>query len=594
MPDSSKAVIAEPDYAFDWLRGFRSAVIEQRFQDSLRQEQRFAFWGLWLFGVLGLALGGAVLDMQRPGFTAAAPTLWIRACGLAVILGLGVMLGRQDLATARPRLPLLLLLVTILVTYTGVAIEYGLDSEVNNRRFWYPLLSFFCFLTPLRSGENLALACGLLLTHTVLERALPSGSMSSLILHVAAAGAGVATLIRFQRASRQRWAGVLAEQGERARLMEHKQGLEGELRRSQRVQVSGQIAAGVAHDFNNVLQIIASQVEYARAIAREDPELSSTFDDIEQAVERAAELSGDMLRVGRRDQEVPRAVSINALLKRHVALMPRVLGRSLGFEVEACAESVRVVTKAGALDQALLNLSLNARDAMPEGGVIRYSTRFESGDESALILEVSDNGAGMDSFTRARAFDPFFTTKSEGRGSGLGLAMVKRFAESCGGRVDLESEHSVGTRVSLRLPGYCVDAESVSGEPEENELIGGSETVLLIEDEPAVRTQATRFLERCGYRVLEASDGLEALTLFETERSAVDLVMTDVDLPAASGFEVYDRVREGDADCPVLFTSALDVSSEFASIATDPRVDLLVKPYRGGDLGRSVRALLER
>jgi signal transduction histidine kinase/CheY-like chemotaxis protein len=576
---------------------FEPEALEERFLAGLWREQRFAFWFLWLFAVMGLGVYGGVVDFAHIEAGRLSPrALWFRGLGVFALIPLAVYVSLRRPEGARLRAALTSQMVIIGLIYSLLANEYIGVLEVTHRRFWYPLFGFFCCVLPVSLRGNLALVAGLLFAQGLVELSAEPHMhvLPSLLSYLMTIALGMAANQRLYGALRRRFVEAELEASKARRSAEAAQQLERELLRSQRIQLGGEIAAGVAHDFNNLMQIISAEVGLARSSSSSERDVEVCFEAIERVVQRAGELSGSLRDLGGRAECRPEAVSLNALLDRFRSTLVRALGSRVAIELDLSPQPLSVVADPGALEQAILNLSLNARDAMNGEGVLRLTTRFETDPEGArVILEVTDNGAGMSRDTQAHALDPFFSTKAQGQGSGLGLSMVQRFARLLGGELRIESEVGLGTCVSLKIPGELGSGEAGADTEPSRELIGGRETLLLVEDEPMVLEKTARFLERCGYSVLSARDGLEALTLFEVERERIELVLADVDLPAATGFELYDGLRESGSACPVLFVSALDVGRDFASLAMDPRVGLLSKPYRGLELGRALRSLLD-
>ena len=358
------------------------------------------------------------------------------------------------------------------------------------------------------------------------------------------------------------------EQGERERL-------ESRLQQAQRLETVGQLAGGIAHDFNNILAVI---LNYAHFVHRELPEGSSLRDDVQQirhAAERASELTRQLLIFSRRDPSVPQEVDVNGLVQDTERLLRRTLGEHIALTTSLCDGRCFVVADPSQLEHVLLNLVVNARDAMPGHGTIEIRSKRTEG---WVELAVSDDGVGMEPEVTARAFEPFFTTKPKGAGTGLGLATVYGTITGGGGEVHIDSEPGRGTTVTLRLP--TVEAPARPPEPEPAEPADGhGATILVVEDEEPVRSLTERILASAGFRCLAASDGDEALEVFGRHRDEIDLILTDVVMPRVSGPELAERI--GASGPPVLFMSGY---------ADQDLPGMLEKPFSADQLLRAVTA----
>ncbi len=388
-----------------------------------------------------------------------------------------------------------------------------------------------------------------------------------------------------------------------------KRAVEEQLRQSQKMEAVGQLTGGIAHDFNNLLTIISGNLELAARAVGGDPETDRAARAIANAVkgaERAAALTQRLLAFARRQPLSPKPLDINRLVDGMSDLLNRSLGETVMLKVVPSAERWRVEIDPNQLENALINLAVNARDAMPDGGTLTIeSYNVQLGDAHRcshedvppgdyVVLAVSDTGTGIPAEHLERVFEPFFTTKEVGRGTGLGLSQVYGFVKQSGGHVDVYSEEGCGTTVRLYLPRYAgvfVEPEASSAPPATDPAAQG-ETVLVVEDDAEVRALSTQMLRECGYRVLEAADGASALALLEAE-AGIDLLFTDVVMPGMSGKELADAAAAMRPDLKILFASGYTRNAIAAEGRLDPSVSLLSKPFTSDQLARRVRALLD-
>lgn len=374
----------------------------------------------------------------------------------------------------------------------------------------------------------------------------------------------------------------LALEAERRELL-----LEAQRDQSHRLESLGQLAGGVAHDFNNLLGVI---LNYTTLIARSqsDPLVISDLGEIRAAAERGAALTKQLLTFARRDVVNPEPIEIAEVIEGVVAMLSRTLGEHIALELEMGDPPLVVVADRNQLEQILLNLAINARDAMPEGGTLTISAeRLPKADAqgSEVVLRIADTGFGMEPDVLGRAFEPFFTTKDRAHGSGLGLATVYGIARQCGGSVSLASEVGNGTTVTIVLPG---SDQPVPASTSASEYIGaGHERILLVEDEEPLRVATARLLAEYGYDVLVAVDGQDALEIFEREADAIDLVLTDVAMPRMRGDTFAARLAELQSPVPLVFMSGYD-SGEAPQAG-----HLLAKPVQEDVLLRTIREILD-
>lgn len=382
-------------------------------------------------------------------------------------------------------------------------------------------------------------------------------------------------------------------------------GLEEQLRQSQRLESVGQLTGGVAHDFNNLLTVILGNAGMLIEFLEDDERLRPLAEMIRTAAERGAALTHHLLAFARKQALNPRAVDVNRLLGDMGTLLHRALGEHIEMRFALGAGVQPAMVDPGQLENAVLNLCLNARDAMPQGGRLMietsaarldadYAQRAQVPPGDYVMVAVSDNGAGIAPEHLPRVFEPFFTTKEKARGTGLGLAMVYGFIKQSGGHVSVYSEPGHGTTVRMYLPLASPRAAQESDAGADKNASGGSETILLVEDDELVRLYVRKELSSLGYRVIEAEDGPTALGILSTE-SHVDLLFTDVVMPGGlTGKQLADEACALRPGLKVLFTSGYTEDAIVHHGRLDPGVQLLSKPYQRADLARAVRSALDR
>jgi PAS domain S-box-containing protein len=375
---------------------------------------------------------------------------------------------------------------------------------------------------------------------------------------------------------------------------------EEQLAHSQRLDALGQLTGGIAHDFNNLLTVISGNLQLLEIDRPEDPATRKTLASASRAVERGAALTRKLLTFSRRQHLLPRAVHTVQLLADLSEMLGRTLGERIAVTAECPNDVPAVYADEGELEAALINLALNARDAMPRGGRLAITARSctiakpeeDTGLAPGLyvVFTVSDNGEGIPPEIMEHALEPFFTTKEAGKGSGLGLSMVYGFVKQSGGHFHIESQVGYGTRAEFFLPAaVSAPAEEAAPAPSRR----GRETVLVVEDEPEVRRVAAAFLRTLGYIPCEATDATTALEQL-AKHPEIDLLFTDIVLGGEmTGFELAAKARERQPRLPVLFASGY----EYASLDIDTRAfgvfELLRKPYRREQLGAAIRRVLD-
>jgi PAS domain S-box-containing protein len=390
---------------------------------------------------------------------------------------------------------------------------------------------------------------------------------------------------------------------ERVRDKKREHELEQEMRQAQKMEAVGRLAGGIAHDFNNLLTVISGYAAFLREALPEGDALRADVVEIEQAARRAAALTRQLLAFSRRQVLMPKVLELNGVVQAMESMLRRLLGEDIDVRTSLDEALWPVKADPNQLEQVLVNLAVNARDAMPGGGVLRIATqnvlldRATSGPDGVppglyVRLDVGDTGHGMDEATRVRAFEPFFTTKEVGKGTGLGLSTVYGIVRQSGGAIDVESAPQQGTVFRILLPAVTTSPEETPASPTRASTLSGTETILLVEDEEPVRRVAQKALAGAGYQVLEARDGGEALELVEQRQGAIDLVVTDIVMPRMGGFELAEAIAARHPETPVLFVSGhVDIGG--TGRAPPPGAVLLEKPFRPEALLERVRALLD-
>jgi two-component system cell cycle sensor histidine kinase/response regulator CckA len=379
--------------------------------------------------------------------------------------------------------------------------------------------------------------------------------------------------------------------------------LEEELRQAQKMEAVGQLAGGIAHDFNNLLTVISGYTEILlRRLGREGEE-SKEVVEINKAAERAAQLTGQLLAYSRKQLLKPRALDLNNVVTETQTMLKRLIGENIEFSTTLAEDLGSISADEGQIEQIIMNLVVNARDAMPEGGTLLLETsNFALADVSTsrrpdiapgdyVVLTLADSGQGMEAATVARIFEPFYTTKARGVGTGLGLATVYGIVKQSGGYIELESEPGIGTTFRLYFPQVAEEAEAVVPTlPDERPLMG-SETVLLVEDEEALRGVGRRMLEMYGYTVLLAADGAAGLELAQNYPHPIQLLMTDILMPKMGGIELAERLSALRPEMKILYTSGYNDSG--GNLQTIEGARYLQKPYAMEELAHTLRELLD-
>lgn len=394
-------------------------------------------------------------------------------------------------------------------------------------------------------------------------------------------------------------------------ITEHKQAeqtrghLEAQLRQAQKMEAIGRLAGGIAHDFNNSLTVVMTCSELLLKRYLDDPIRARKYiEEIRSAGERAAALTRQLLAFSRKQVLQPRPIELNVLITDLEKMLRRLIGEDIDLTTELMPKLGMIKADPGQLEQVIMNLVINARDAMPRGGKLIVRTLNvhlnEDGVRSFIdltpgryvVLVVSDTGVGMDKETMAHIFEPFFTTKDKGKGTGLGLATVYGIVQQSGGHVQVYSEPGFGTTFKIYLP-YADDMQVTAvARPEFIEIAGGSETILLVEDEESVRNLMESILHEKGYMVLIASNGEEALKISANYPDKIDLLLTDVIMPGMSGHELAKSLAHSRPGMKCLYVSGYTDNVIVHHGVLDANIPVFEKPFTPDDLSRRVREVL--
>ena len=379
---------------------------------------------------------------------------------------------------------------------------------------------------------------------------------------------------------------------------------EEQFRQAQKMEAVGQLTGGIAHDFNNMLTVITGTIEILADAVADKPQLAAIANLIGEAADRGAELTGHLLAFARKQPLQPVETDINALIAGSLKLLRPTLGEQIEIESKCAADAWPALVDPTQLTSAILNLAVNARDAMPNGGKLTIETKNVVLDESYVrsnadvlpgsyvMIAVSDTGTGIPEAVREKVFEPFFSTKEVGKGTGLGLSMVYGFVKQSGGNIKIYSEEGYGTTFRIYFPRAHVSSETSSVVAASPHAERGGETILVVEDDALVRSYVTTQLQTLGYVTLAAANATEALAIVDSG-AAFDLLFTDIIMPGGmNGRELADKIARRRAPLRVLFTSGYTENAIVHHGRLDPGVLLLAKPYRRSDLARMIRTAL--
>jgi PAS domain S-box-containing protein len=400
--------------------------------------------------------------------------------------------------------------------------------------------------------------------------------------------------------------------GRRAKLVmatdiSERRKLEDQLRHAQKMEAVGRLAGGVAHDFNNILTAIIGYGSLSLMKTREDDPLRHNIEEILAASQRGATLTKGLLAFSRKQIINPRPVNISDIIERVGKLLVRLIGEDIRLETKLAASDLVVIADSGQIEQVLMNLATNARDSMPDGGLLRIETRLVTLDEQFIVahnygkagayaqITLTDTGTGMDAKTAEMIFEPFFTTKEMGRGTGLGLSMVYGIVKQHEGYINVYTEPGQGTAFKIYLP-LAGRTQQSNEAPRDlpKPLRGGAETILVAEDDPSIRQLAKSVLEEFGYTVVEASDGEEAIEKIRAGQDRIKLLLLDVIMPKKNGKEVYDEAKKLVPGIKVLFASGYTADIIHRKGIVEEGQDFISKPLSPGELLKKIREVLEK
>jgi signal transduction histidine kinase len=392
---------------------------------------------------------------------------------------------------------------------------------------------------------------------------------------------------------------IVRDVSERHRTEAERRSLEARLRHAQKMEAVGRLAGGIAHDFNNLLTAISGSLALAFRSVPEEAPARRWLTEVDRSAWRAAALTRHLLAFSRQQVIEPKVHDLRKVVDGIGSLVARTIGEDVKLRIRLGDEPCPVEVDHGQMEQIILNLATNARDAMPHGGLLTLEAGWAppahppavARPGRVAVLSVSDTGHGMEDDVRARIFEPFFTTKPPGSGTGLGLAMVYGATEQNGGWIDVDTGPGRGSTFRLCLPEARAGADAPS-KPGPDEAVGGTETVLLVEDEPAVRMVIAEQLESLGYRVLACGGGQEALTVAAGHEGPLHLLLTDVVMPDMDGRELATRLLETRTGLRVLYSSGYGEDVIARHGVVEEGVFLLQKPYSLRTLAQQVRRAL--
>ncbi len=409
-----------------------------------------------------------------------------------------------------------------------------------------------------------------------------------------------------QHATAMRMAANLAAVAiENVRMIERDRRREETLVQSQKMEAIGRLAGGVAHDFNNLLTVIAGYSDFALGRVGDDREMRAELQQIKDAGERARMLTRQLLAFSRKQVLQPAPVNMNTAVTEMGRMLRRLIGEDVELALDLESSLNHVMADPGQIEQVVVNLAVNARDAMPEGGRLLIRTAnveidgaYESGHAGAkagahVLLEMTDTGCGMDAETREHLFEPFFTTKEEGKGTGLGLATVYGIVQQSGGWIEVHSAPKLGATFCVFLPRLAVVPKALDHTRKPNDARGGSETLLLVEDDDKVRKLAAAILRLKGYLVLEAASPEVAVEVCRAPELEIDLVLTDVVMPKMSGSKLVQALLAERPALKVLYMSGYNEDAIVRHGVSDEGIAFLPKPFTPDQLARKVRETLD-
>jgi len=398
--------------------------------------------------------------------------------------------------------------------------------------------------------------------------------------------------------------GVFGHQGMIRNITRYKE-LEEQVRQMQKMEAVGRLAGGIAHDFNNIIMAIMGNVDLAISYAGSDSKIEKRLQIVQQSAERASELTAQLLAFGRRRIEKPQPVNINNVVDEVVMLIRRTVDKVYSFQVNSEPNLWTSMVDSGQMTQVLMNLLVNSCDALIDGGQIQINTenievspeditmRMDAQPGNYVRLSVCDEGSGITPEDIPRIFEPFFTTKEQGKGTGLGLAMVYGIVKAHNGWVSVDSNPKAGTNVSVYLPKVDIEA-NIEPSVDAHEIPGGNETILVVDDEETLRELGQHMLERLGYQVLTAADGISALQILDIYRKEIDLIILDISMPIMSGRKVLTEILKHNPAQKVIIATGFRGDGPEGQLLKMGARGFIEKPYRMHELLKTIRVVLEQ
>ena len=409
-----------------------------------------------------------------------------------------------------------------------------------------------------------------------------------------------ATVVRDEQGKTVAYQGIIHD------LTERKQ-IEEQLFQAQKMETVGTLVGGIAHEFNNLLTVILGNAEFGKQDSRPSDAVYRNFNRIKAAAIQARDIIRQLLSFSRRQCLQTKQLNLNETIEKFLKMVQRILNENIKLKADLSPDLAHVLADPVQIQQVLMNLCVNAQQAMPQGGQIIIKTRNIKAEQikgfarpntksnKLIQLTITDTGIGMDKKTQAKIFEPFFTTKGEGTGTGLGLSVVFGIVQQHNGHIEVFSKSNMGTTFHIYFPAMSV-SKIVEHENKNVPVIrGGRETILVVEDEEAVLNVAVRILTRFGYHVLKAQNGKQGYKIFKAEHERIDLVILDSVLPEYDGREVFKKMRSINPDLAVLLVSGYDIKAEFDDLVQPEKanIQVLKKPYSKEILGKAVRELLD-
>lgn len=632
MSPAASGVGQSADASSEWLLNlllgsFEDPRTEYAFRTSTLISDARSSAALML-GLSAILLSGVALDVQRVDGDELAQLFVAR--GIITIAGvLGALLVLFRPGIRKLQLALLLFFPLIVAAYAFIAYHHQLAVGSTNSPTVIPAISIFCYALSSSNVATSIVSAAITLFIAVLLHTVFLDSNAAQLATIIGVGLPFSIMgylyLRANRLQRRRSfmnAELLTQESLRLeqanqKLQDYKDRLQlqmdeqndqlKETRHSlavaQRMETIGQLAGGIAHDFNNLLTIILS---YADLFEREpDHERRPAYiEKIRKAALRSADMTGQLLSFSRRQVMDLKTTDLVGLVQDTQGIVESIIPKNIDVEVSVPDEPMQVLADYGQLEQAIINLVINARDAMPNGGSLLIDVSRQHWSQEQLrgkewvspgefiCVRVSDNGTGIEAELLDRIFDPFFTTKQVGQGSGLGLSMVMGTVRQLGGFIGVETESGQGTAVSLCLPLQTVEAED-NPTQDKSEILSGSGTILLVEDEEEIREVVVLILEGAGYEVLLADSSEAGLEVYDQHTNEIDLALLDVVMPGMNGGELMKELRDRGYSRPVLFMSGYSDTGIHTDFILAEGLELLTKPFMREDLLGRITGLLQ-